>query len=225
MSDDELVERVAAGDKDAFAEIFDRYAQGLLGFCVHMLGSREGGEDALQLTFVAAYKALGRGNSTPTSLRPWLYAIAHNRCVSELRARPKTPDPEWAAADYAAFEGAPSLVARREQLREIIEDIQRLPTDQRAALVLFELGGYSHAEIADILGVRPEKIRALVFQARQGLLRGRNARDSQCSEIQERLSSTRGKIPARSLHGRTSSVARPARYSSASSITSARRWL
>ena len=68
-------------DDRAFEVIFDRYGPALLSFCTHMLGSREWGEDALQLTFVAAYKALRRGGCDG-ALRPWLYAIARNRCVS-----------------------------------------------------------------------------------------------------------------------------------------------
>ena len=193
-----LVAGVASGDDHAFEEIVDRYGPALLSFCVHMLGSREWGEDALQLTFVAAYRALCRGGCDG-ALRPWLYAIARNRCLSELRARREIPDSDWVSADRPAVDGPASLFARREQLREIVEDIQRLPADQRAALVLFELGDQSHEEIATVLGVRREKVKALIFQAREGLQRGRSARESACSEVRERLANARGKAPARGI--------------------------
>ncbi len=85
-SDDYLVTRLRAGDDAAFEAIYDRYARGLLAFCVHMLGSREAAEDALQLTFVSAFRAL-RGGERNIALRPWLYTIARNRCLSELRTR------------------------------------------------------------------------------------------------------------------------------------------
>jgi RNA polymerase sigma factor (sigma-70 family) len=198
LSDRLLVARVAAGDDQAFGEIFDRYGPALLGFCAHMLGSREWGEDALQLTFVAAYKALRRGGCDG-ALRPWLYAIARNRCVSELRGCREIPDSDRVSADRSATDGPASVFARREQLREIVEDIQRLPADQRAALVLFELGDQSHEEIAVLLGVRREKVKALIFQAREGLYRGRSARESACSEVRERLANARGKTPARGV--------------------------
>jgi hypothetical protein len=58
QSDDDLVARVRAGEAAAFEEIYDRYARGMLAFCMHMLGNREAAEDALQLTFVSAYRAL-----------------------------------------------------------------------------------------------------------------------------------------------------------------------
>ena len=198
LGDQRLVARVASGDDQAFEEIFDRYGPALLSFCTHMLGSREWGEDAVQLTFVAAYEALRRGGCDG-ALRPWLYAIARNRCLSELRARREIPDSDWVSADRPAVDGPASLFARREQLREVVDDIQRLPADQRAALVLFELGDQSHEEIASVLGVRRDKVKALIFQAREGLYRGRSARESACSEVRERLATARGRAPARGI--------------------------
>ena len=198
LGDQRLVTRVASGDDQAFEEILDRYGPALLSFCTHMLGSREWGEDAVQLTFVAAYEALRRGGCDG-ALRPWLYAIARNRCLSELRARREIPDSDWVIADRPAVDGPASLFARREQLREVVDDIQRLPADQRAALVLFELGDQSHEEIASVLGVRRDKVKALIFQAREGLYRGRSARESACSEVRERLATARGRAPARGI--------------------------
>jgi RNA polymerase sigma factor (sigma-70 family) len=196
LSDERLVARVASGDDQAFEEIFDRYGSALLAFCVHMLGSREWGEDALQLTLVAAYKALRRGGCDG-ALRPWLYAIARNRCLSELRAPREIPDSDWVSAESPAIDGPASVVVRREELREIVEDVQRLPADQRAALVLFELGDQSHEEIATVLGIHREKVKALIFQAREGLHRARRARESACLEVREELANGRGKLPAR----------------------------
>ena len=198
QTDDCLVGRARAGDDAAFEAIYDRYARGVLAFCVHMLGSRESAEDALQLTFVSAYRAL-RGGESNISLRPWLYTIARNRCLSELRTRREGIDIDGVALDRPFFEGLADQVQRREQLREMLEDMQRLPADQRAALVLFELGDHSHKEIAAVLGVRTEKVKALIFQAREALVRGRQARDRPCAEIRERLATSRGKALPRSM--------------------------
>ena len=198
--DDELlVAGVRAGDRDAFEEIYDRYARGILAFCVHMLGNREAAEDALQLTFVAAYRALQRGDSS-IALRPWLYTIARNRCLSELRARREAVGVDHSSLTDASFnEGLADQVQRREDLREMLEDMQRLPADQRAALVLFELGDHPQKEIATVLGVRTEKVKALVFQAREALVRGRAAREHPCRDIREQLATLEGRVPARSV--------------------------
>ena len=131
----------------------------------------------MQLTFVSAYRAL-RGGKSSISLRPWLYTIARNRCVSELRARRDWVDVDGVAVDRPFVEGLADQVQRREELREMLQDMQRLPADQRAALVLFELGDHSHKEIAAVLGVRGEKVKALIFQAREALVRGRQARNN-----------------------------------------------
>src|SRR6201995_4203011 len=198
QSDEELIAGVRAGETAAFEEIYDRYARGILAFCAHMLGSREAAEDALQLTFVSAYRAL-RGGENSIALRPWLYTIARNRCLSELRARRDAVGVDELSAGQPAFEGLADQVLRREDLREMLDDMQRLPADQRAALVLFELGDHPQKEIATVLGVRTEKVKALVFQAREALIRGRTARQHPCGDIREQLATTAGRIPARSL--------------------------
>ncbi len=198
QTDDYLVARVRAGDDVAFEAIYDRYARGVLAFCVHMLGSREAAEDALQLTFVSAYRAL-RDGDRKIALRPWLYTIARNRCLSELRSRRDTVDVDQVVVDRAFFDGLADQVQRREELREMVEDMQRLPADQRAALVLFELGDHSHNEIAAVLGVRREKVKALIFQAREALVRSRHARERPCAEIRGRLATLHGRVLPRSM--------------------------
>ncbi len=211
-SDERLVARVRAGEDAAFEAIYDRYARGVLAFCVHMLGSREAAEDVLQVTFVSAFRAM-RGAETAISLRPWLYTIARNRCLSELRARREVVDLEAVVMDRLFLDGVADQVQRREDLREILEDLWRLPDDQRAALVLFELGDHSHKEIADLLGVRKDKVKALVFQAREALVRGRRARERPCAEVRERLATTPpGSSPAARC-ARTSTGAAAAQHS------------
>jgi RNA polymerase sigma factor (sigma-70 family) len=196
-TDDELVARLREGSEDAFEAIYDRYYRHLLAFCRHMLGSREEAEDALQHTFVAAYRALSAGREA-VCLRPWLYTIARNRCLSVLRARREQVGIDGAEADGRSLDGLATQVQRKAELRELVEDLQRLPADQRAALVLFELGGHPQDEIAQVLDVRREKVKALVFQAREGLMRARTARETPCTHVREQLAMLNGDAPRRS---------------------------
>ena len=198
VGDDRLVARVRAGDDSAFEIIFDRYYEGLLAFCGHMLGSRQEAEDALQHSFASAYRAL-RGGAGDIELRPWLYTIARNRCLSALRAQRAQVSADGLAAESGPIEGMSAQVQLRADLRELVDELQRLPEDQRAALVLFELGDESHAEIAEVLGVRREKVKALVFQAREALMRAREARAAPCVEIREQLATVTGRVPRRSM--------------------------
>jgi len=188
QSDEQLVARVRSGDEAAFEAVYDRHHRGLLAFCRHMLGSREEAEDALQHTFIAAYRAL-LSSAEPIALKAWLYAIARNRCLSMLRARREQASLEDVEP---ATDGLADEVQRRADLREMLGDLSRLPDDQRAALVLAELGAHAHEEIAVILGVRKEKVKALIFQARESLGASREARQASCRDIQEQLATLSG---------------------------------
>jgi len=187
-SDEQLVAYVRAGDEGAFEAIYDRHHGAILGFCRHMLGTREEAEDALQHTFLAAYRDLTR-STKPIELRPWLFTIARNRCLSLLRMR----RPQVALEDAEpATEGLPSLVERREDVRELLADLAQLPEDQRAALLLAELGALDHAGIATVLGCPREKVKALVFQARSSLAASREARATPCEQIRMELATASG---------------------------------
>jgi RNA polymerase sigma factor (sigma-70 family) len=187
-SDQRLVEQVCAGSERAFEALFDRHHRAVLAFCRHMLGSREEAEDAVQVTFLAAYRDLGH-REPPVALRPWLYAIARHRCLSVLRGRRERPVAEVTlpSTDRLAAE-----VSTREDLRAVLADVAQLPDDQRAALVLAELGDVSHEEIARILVCPREKVKALVFQARSSLVASRDARETPCADIREQLANLRG---------------------------------
>ena len=129
----------------AFEALYDRHHAPLLAFCRHMCGSHQDGEDVLQQTFLRAHRALS-DRPAPDAMRPWLFAIARNRCLTLLAARREAATmPE----DFEpAVDGLAEDVGRRADLRELLHDLAKLPDDQREALVLFELGGSSQAEIA-----------------------------------------------------------------------------
>ena len=175
---------MARGDESAFATLYDRHHAPLLAFCRHMVGSREDGEDALQQTFLRAHNALLAGR-VPDSVRPWLFAIARNRCRTLLAARRDAAVPVDELEP--ALDGLAEDVGRRAELRQLVTDLARLPEDQRGALVLFELGDLSHREIATVIGCPPDKVKALVFQARTALIAERDARETPCEEIRGEL--------------------------------------
>jgi RNA polymerase sigma factor (sigma-70 family) len=192
-SEDALIARLRAGDHAAFEALYDAYHRRLLAFCWHMLGSREEAEDAVQHTFFSAYRSLQSGHEV-FDVKPWLYTIARNRCLSVLRTR---RDEIALDHDFLATEGLAAEVEHRADLRLLVRDVQRLPPDQRAALVLFEVGDHSHREIAAVLGVRREKVKALVFQAREALMGWRAARETPCAHIREQLATLRGGVLGR----------------------------
>ena len=133
--------------------MFERHHRAVLALCRHMLGSHQEAEDAVQHAFLAAYRGIREGEQE-IRLRPWLFAIARNRCLDILRARRERPLEE---APEPSTEHLSAEVQRRDDLRAMLADVARLPDDQRAALVMAEVGAVSHAEIADVLGVRASR--------------------------------------------------------------------
>jgi RNA polymerase sigma factor (sigma-70 family) len=186
--DERLVQQIRRGSELAFEVAFERHGSGILAFCRHMLGSQEEAEDAVQHTFAAAFRDLQRGGERQITLKPWLYTIARNRCVSVLRARREQ------SAELAELptDGLHEQVARRSELRELLADLRELPDEQRAALLLAEAADLSHAEVAGVLGCEVARVKALVFRARSGLIERRDARETPCAEIREQLANLRG---------------------------------
>jgi RNA polymerase sigma factor (sigma-70 family) len=186
-SDRRLAALAAAGEESAFEAIFERHHRGLLSFCRHLLGSPEEAEDVLQHTFAAAFRQLVE-REPPDHLRAWLYTTARNRCLDVLRARREQPtDPA-----PVSTAGLSEEVERRNDLRELVDDIGKLPEDQRAALVMSEIEELGHAEVAEVLGCPRDKVRALVYQARSSLAAWREARALPCREVRQELAVARG---------------------------------
>lgn len=187
-SDDRLVASIRGGEPAAFEALYDRHAAELLSFCLYMLGSHHDAEDAVQASFASAYRAL-RVDDRSVKLRPWLFTIARNECVSLLRKRRPT----------AELNGEPALTGdpvRRLELRDeiqaMLQDMRALPEHERAALVLAEVHGLSQRDIGSVLDVRPEQVKAYVYQARSNLISEKRARETDCMDIREELANARG---------------------------------
>lgn len=185
-SDDQLVALFRMGYDEAFRVIHDRYRARLLAYARQMLGgSRSDGEDVLQDVFLRAYGAL-RQDDRPVTLRAWLYRVAHNRCIDHLR-RPVPPVAEVYELSRTPEHDPFDVTERREDLRRLVLDVQRLPEQQRSALLMRELDGLSYAELADALRTSVPAVKSLLVRARTGLVEAGEARDTACAEIRSEL--------------------------------------
>jgi RNA polymerase sigma factor (sigma-70 family) len=189
-TDERLVEMVRQGDAAAFEVLYDRYHLRILSFCRHMLGSQPDGEDATQHAFVALHRHIA-ADERAVDVKPWLFQVARNRCLSIIRARREHADIDDPVVQPAT-EGLADSVQRRTDLRDLLGDLHQLPEDQRAALLLSSLGDLSGDEIAAVVGCRPQKVKALVFQARTSLMNERDARNTDCELVREQLATLRG---------------------------------
>jgi RNA polymerase sigma factor (sigma-70 family) len=187
-SDDWLVALVRGGDATAFEILYDRHSRELLSFCRYMLDSQHDAEDAVQLTFASAYSAI-LADERSVSLRPWLFAIARNQCLSILRKRQPVSEIDLVAAPH---EDVFAQVERRDDLRTVLANLHDLPEHHKAALVLAELHGFSHSDIGDVLGVSAGQVKSYVYQARSSLISEKQARAADCQEIRKELATARG---------------------------------
>src|SRR4051812_13406681 len=150
-----------------------------------LAGSRQDAEDALQDVFLRAYGAL-RANERPVSLRAWLYRVAHNRCIDQLR-RPVPQQADVFDVSRSPLHDPMDEAERREDLRRLVEDVRRLPEGQRSALLMREMEGLSYEELAAALETTVPAIKSLLVRARIGLVEAAEARDTACTEIRDQL--------------------------------------
>jgi RNA polymerase sigma factor (sigma-70 family) len=187
QGDEKLIAMARAGNPGAFETIVDRYQGRLLGFCRQMLGSTEDAEDVLQEVFVNAYRAM-LADEREINLRPWLYRIARNRCLNYLR-KPKADAQE--SMDMVPEVDAASTAERvhnREEFRQILSDVNKLPETQRAALLLREMDALSYEEIAAAMDTTVPSVKSLLVRARISLTEASQARLLTCGEVRVELS-------------------------------------
>jgi RNA polymerase sigma factor (sigma-70 family) len=167
QSDRRLVTLVRDGYEAAFEEIVRRYRKPLDRFAASIVGGHS--EDVTQDAFSKALLAL-RGSEAEIELRPWLYRIVRNTALNDLRDRPPAAAelPEASAAGPSAAAEA----ERREEMSDLMQRLQALPEPQRAAIVMRELEGLSHEEIAAALGVSGGAARQAIHRARTALRDG-----------------------------------------------------
>jgi len=177
---------VRDGNPRAFDAIVDRYRSRLLGFCRQMLTSTEDAEDVLQEVFVNAYRAMLADNRE-INLRPWLYRIARNRCLNHLR-KPAADAQE--TMDGIAVVDAASTHERaqnREEFRQLLCDVGKLPETQRSALMLREMDALSYEDIAQAMDTTVPSVKSLLVRARISLAEASQARQLTCGEVRLEL--------------------------------------
>src|SRR4051812_5378282 len=197
-SDERLVAIAKDGDERAFAVLYERHAPAILRYCRSLLRSTQEAEDVNQEVFVLAISALRRG-AQPDMFRPWLYRVAHNACMSHLRVRRPV-----LVADNGVLVGpaatAEPVQHHREELRQLLDDIGKLPDVQRGALLLREMDGFSYEQVGEVLGLPLSTVRASIFRARRTLHGLAAARDADCEVIQSELAELADRRGRRGRH-------------------------
>jgi RNA polymerase sigma factor (sigma-70 family) len=185
LGDERLARLVTAGHERAFALLYERYHQPLHRYVRSILGRDADAQDVLQSTFASAFAALKAGRRN-APLRPWLFRIAHNEAVSSLRRR--RPHAELADTWASPAPSPEEQVIERERLQLLVADLAELSDRQRGALVMRELSGLPHEDIACVLEMSVSSAKQTVFEARRALLELAQGRAMACEEIQRVIS-------------------------------------
>ena len=170
-SDAELLRRHVAGDSEAFGELFRRHRDRLWVVALRTVGDPEEAGDALQDAMISAFRRAGdfRGDSAVTT---WLHRIVVNACLDRLRR--KAARPAVSAGDEQAFEALvaqDSDPARATDTRlDINAALQTLPPQQRAALLVVDMLGFSVADAAIILDTSQGTVKSRCARARARML-------------------------------------------------------
>lgn len=186
LGDECLAQMVGGGRNRAFAALYERYHQPLYRYCRSMMHSEADAQDALQSTFAAALGALQRGQRN-APLRPWLFRIAHNESISLVRQR-QGGSPVHLEVEPPLGPAADDAAERRARLATLVADLQDLPERQRSALVMRELSGLSHADIASALGTSLGAAKQAIFDARTALAELAEGRAMACEDVVRTIS-------------------------------------
>jgi RNA polymerase sigma factor (sigma-70 family) len=172
MTDSQLIREIKDGDVQLYDELMRRYERKILAFIYHMLKSAHMdslAEDLCNETFYKAYRSLHSFREVEATFSTWLYTIARNTVLSELRKNrnANVSLDQSGVEPHAAMDAMPEMnVLRNEKVSMVRDAINNLPEKQRSALILREYDQMDYQEIANILGQTVSSVKSLLFRAR-----------------------------------------------------------
>jgi RNA polymerase sigma-70 factor (ECF subfamily) len=172
LTDEALIAALAAGDADAATAFVRRFQARVFGLAATMTGDRSAAEEIAQETFVRAWRHASAYDPRRARVATWLLSITRNLSIDHLRGRRSDPvDPADLAARERALWTAPNPDEWSGEVSELRDQLETLPDEQRRALLLASLFGYTAAEIGEIdgipVGTAKTRIRAAMIKLRE----------------------------------------------------------
>jgi RNA polymerase sigma-70 factor (ECF subfamily) len=158
LADEELMPLVGRKDPEAFEVLYDRHGGVAYSLAYRIVGNRAAAEEVTQEAFISVWRSGARFDAARGSVRSWLLSVVRNRAIDFLRSKAgKAPkldfDDDSALEQRPAAERTEEEALRRETAGEIRGALGRLPGEQSKVIELAYFGGFSHSEIAAILGL------------------------------------------------------------------------
>ena len=174
--DEQLIEEFKQGDENAMQVLFLKYNGRILNFALRIVGNRADAEDVTSEVFLAVLhqKYIWQPSA---KFATWLFTIARNACLTRIRQKRNSLSLWFLSSkneeDFFDIpdtrENSRETLVKREEAQTVRRAVAKLPVEQREAIVLREYHGFSYAEIAQVLGCSLEKVKILIFRAREQL--------------------------------------------------------
>jgi RNA polymerase sigma factor (sigma-70 family) len=178
IPDEELIKSVQAGHASAFDQLIERYKGRLYGVLYNMLGNHEDAADLSQDVFLKAFKSIHKFRSD-SNFYTWLYRIGINTGLNHIKRRKEAPlslnpwNPEAEEdpllKELASKDSVGGVLAMDELREKLNESLQMLSEEHRAVVVLHDIEGMKHQEVAKVLGCSEATARSRLFYAHQQL--------------------------------------------------------
>jgi RNA polymerase sigma-70 factor, ECF subfamily len=176
LADEDLMQLVREGDARAFEVVYDRHASAAFSLAYRMTGARNVAEDVVQEAFLSLWRSGARYDRARGSVRTWVLGIVHNRAIDALRRsivhERRRATEEGIEERLEAGVRTDVEAARRGEAREVRAALAGLPAEQSRVIELAYFGGFSHSEIATMLGM---PIGTVKGRMRLGLAKLRDA--------------------------------------------------
>jgi len=168
--ENELLEGCRAGDLDAFEKLYERHASRMKSIALNLLGNVADAEDAVQEAFLKIYRG-ARSFRGSAAFSTWVYRVVVNTCYDALRRRRTRPAGPSLETTDGRDVAAPSPASDHPLRLTLEKSVGRLKPKHRAVFLLFEVEGFSHGEIARILGIPEGTSKTFLFEAKKKLQR------------------------------------------------------
>jgi RNA polymerase sigma-70 factor (ECF subfamily) len=161
-----VIRRAQRGDERAFALIVRAYEAPIFNYVLRMVGDRALAEDLTQDVFLRVFRGL-RGYSRRARFTTWLFQVAKNRVIDEMRAAERRPRSLVAIEDAPQLEVVDAPIEQSEAIDILLSEVDRLSPDLKEALLLRDIAGLSYNEISDTLDVTLATVKWRIFKARE----------------------------------------------------------
>ena len=167
MNENQTISQVLRGNIDAFRLLVEKYQTSIIRFAANLLGDNHIGEDVAQDVFFVAYKKLASFDPARSNFSTWLFSIAKNKCINEMKKKRVVFTNEL--PEKITAKGSSDGIAGQELFAELDKALQTLPGRQKRAFIFAEFENLPYQEIAQLEGVRIGTIKSRINRAKNKL--------------------------------------------------------